>query len=309
MNYFLCRFVVSLLLLAAVSLPSYCGCSRKPSFLRFVDMPHTWVYWLQNPDLQAIADSGCDIAVVDYASNATDDGAYARSDLALLEGRVVLAYVSIGEAEEYRFYWKSEWTRRPPAFLGPENPEWPGNHNVRYWDEAWWNTAVAPYLDRVLEAGFDGVYLDIVDGYWFWHEQGLDVRQSADAMVALVERIAAYAEERRDGHFLVCPQNGLAILDHASPDAAERYMDTVDMVGVESLFFNVYSAEDQKERMALVRRVLGAGKPVLNVEYVKPSSLEDYYRKAARFPGLIPFAADEDQQLATLPRPCREPSR
>jgi cysteinyl-tRNA synthetase len=82
--------------------------------------------------------------------------------------RTVLAYLSIGEAEEYRAYWSPSWKVSPPSFLGPENSEWPGNYTVRYWDERWKSLifgSADSALDQVISAGFSGVYLDIVDAY------------------------------------------------------------------------------------------------------------------------------------------------
>ena len=49
--------------------------------------------------------------------------------------KTVLSYMSIGEAEDYRWYWQQSWGRnrdgRPdacaPVWLGRSNPDWPGN--------------------------------------------------------------------------------------------------------------------------------------------------------------------------------------
>jgi cysteinyl-tRNA synthetase len=78
--------------------------------------------------------------------------------------RLVLCYLSVGEAETYRFYWRSEWETAPPDWHLGENPQWPDNYAVRYWDPDWQGIVFA-YLERILDAGFDGVYLDRVDAY------------------------------------------------------------------------------------------------------------------------------------------------
>ncbi len=52
-------------------------------------------------------------------------------------GKTVLAYVSIGEAEDCRWYWDSAWENDPPEWLGPENPEWEGNYPVKFWYPQW----------------------------------------------------------------------------------------------------------------------------------------------------------------------------
>jgi len=82
--------------------------------------------------------------------------------------RLVIAYMSIGEAEDYRYYWNPAWKTGEPAWLDKENPDWEGNYRVKYWDTAWQDIILggdASYLDRIIAAGFDGVYLDIVEAF------------------------------------------------------------------------------------------------------------------------------------------------
>ena len=85
--------------------------------------------------------------------------------------RLVLSYLSIGEAEDYRYYWNNAWNRKPPSWLAAENPEWEGNYKVRYWEPGWQAVIFGSseaYLDRILDAGFDGVYLDIIDAFQYF---------------------------------------------------------------------------------------------------------------------------------------------
>ena len=85
--------------------------------------------------------------------------------------RVVLAYMSIGEAEDYRYYWRLEWAAAPPSWLAEQNPDWPGNYKVRYWEQGWKNLIYGSgeaYLQHILDAGFDGVYLDIIDAFQYF---------------------------------------------------------------------------------------------------------------------------------------------
>lgn len=87
--------------------------------------------------------------------------------------RQVLAYLSIGEAEDYRHYWRDQWSTAPPAWLGPENPHWPGNFRVRYWHPDWQSIIMGhsdSSLDQILAQGFDGVYLDIIDAYEYYEQ-------------------------------------------------------------------------------------------------------------------------------------------
>ncbi|MBL7137157.1 MAG: endo alpha-1,4 polygalactosaminidase [Bacteroidales bacterium] len=87
--------------------------------------------------------------------------------------RLVICYMSIGEAENYRYYWQSGWEFRSPEWLDKANPDWPGNFKVRYWDPAWQAIIFGndnSYLKRIIDAGFDGVYLDIVDAFEYYEE-------------------------------------------------------------------------------------------------------------------------------------------
>ena len=49
-----------------------------------------------------------------------------------------------------------------------ENPEWEGNYKVKYWMDDWQAIifgSSSSYLDKILAAGFDGVYLDIIEAF------------------------------------------------------------------------------------------------------------------------------------------------
>ena len=85
--------------------------------------------------------------------------------------RLVVAYMSIGEAEDYRYYWQSSWNSTPPSWLAGENPEWPGNYKVRYWDSEWQSiicNTTDSYLKLLIDSGFDGAYLDIIEAFEYF---------------------------------------------------------------------------------------------------------------------------------------------
>ncbi len=124
--------------------------------------------------LAAIGKTNYDLIIIDLFYEGT---ALSKADLAALKQkssgakRLVLAYMSIGEAEDYRYYWQKDWRSSPPAWLGKQNPNWPGNYLVKYWDPAWQNIIIGQadsYLNRIIDAGFDGVYLDLIDAYEYY---------------------------------------------------------------------------------------------------------------------------------------------
>lgn len=78
--------------------------------------------------------------------------------------RLVVCYMSIGEAEDYRYYWDA----LDKSLLCQENPDWKGNFAVKYWEADWKSVIYGndqSYLKKILNAGFNGVYLDIIEAY------------------------------------------------------------------------------------------------------------------------------------------------
>ena len=108
--------------------------------------------------------------------------AYAASEIRGLKTkrnggkRLVICYMSIGEAEDYRYYWSDAWKTGKPAWLAEENPHWKGNYIVKYWDPDWQKIITGndgSYQKKILDAGFDGVYLDIIDAFeYFENKEG-----------------------------------------------------------------------------------------------------------------------------------------
>lgn len=127
----------------------------------------------------AVADTDYDLVLVDAFFDAGDP--LTPADVAALGRkahggrRLVIAYLSIGEAEDYRYYWKAAWDDEPPTWLAAANADWPGNYKVHYWEPDWQGVLFGSpeaYLDRILAAGFDGAYLDIIDAFEYFEAGG-----------------------------------------------------------------------------------------------------------------------------------------
>jgi len=129
-------------------------------------------YKSKNSFIDALTRTDYDILIIDAFFDS--DEAIEKSDVERLRykanggKRLVISYLSIGEAEDYRYYWQEEWYENPPEWLLDENENWEGNYIVKYWSEEWQDiiaTGEDSSLAKILDSGFDGVYLDIVDGY------------------------------------------------------------------------------------------------------------------------------------------------
>ena len=275
--------------------------------------PTSFAYVLQSDSLakskaEAVAKlttCGRDWIVLD-ASYSTDKP-WTAVDLATIRagkaGRKVIAYLSVGEAEDYRAYWQSSWKTNPPAFLLAENPEWKGNFRVKYWNADWQKLILAD-VDKIMAAGFDGVYLDIVDGFETFEQDGkdfIDDRVNSETkqsyrrdMVDWVKTVAARARKTNPTAIII-PQNGTQLLAHAD------FLAAVDAVGIEDLFTNgdkLQKAADTKYRLETLAPMLAAHEPVLDIEYPKRKERQAHAREAAAQNGLIWLVTD--RQLKTL---------
>ena len=253
-----------------------------------------------------LAECGREWIVLDAAFSSEEP--WTRADLDAIRAghsaRQVIAYLSIGEAEDYRPYWRKEWLRDArPAFLGAVNPEWKGNYRVKYWIADWQRIILAA-VDDAMTSGFDGVYLDIVDGFETFEQQGKDfidnrvnpeTKQSYRRdMVDWVRAIAARARAKNHAA-LIIPQNGSQLLAHAD------FLAAISAIGIEDLF----TEGDKLQPKAHTSEVLGhlkllaaAQKPALLIEYPKSAARRDTVKKQARENGLVWLVTD--RPLKTL---------
>ncbi len=149
--------------------------SQAKNFLYIIN---TDAYASKNDFITEIDNTNYDILLIDlfYYFDSTSDQ-LTLADITNLKTkangkmRLVIVYMSIGEAEEYRYYWQPGWHTGNPSWIWGENPDWPGNYKVAYWDPAWQSIIYGnndSYLKKIIDAGFDGVYLDIIDAFEYF---------------------------------------------------------------------------------------------------------------------------------------------
>lgn len=201
--------------------------------------------------------------------------------------------MSIGQSENYRWYWQPEWVANPPAWLDVPDGAWAGYRWVRYWDPEWQGIIYGTpqsYLDQIIALGFDGVYLDRVDAYWYYQEQGRET--AAQEMVDFILDFTQYARQRRPG-FGVFPQNaeelGLRL---------PEFLEAMTGIGVEDLYYGYPRDHEPSppewtaEREAILDEWVAAGKLVLTIDYTaRPEQIGDAYARALTH-GYVPYVTD-----------------
>jgi cysteinyl-tRNA synthetase, unknown class len=252
-----------------------------------VDAVKSWGYQLQNIKPGKIAGCGRDLVVIDHSN---DDRPFSPAEVTAMRQRpdgscrLVLAYMSIGEAESYRFYWDKSWQRQRPSWLGKENPDWDENYAVKFWDPNW-QQIIFDYADRIVAAGFDGIYLDKVDAF---EDMG-----HKDAMVDFVASIAARVKAQRAG-LLVVSQNGQELISNA------KFRNAIDAFAREDLFYGEdedgerNEAESIRDSLKVLKRFAADGKPVFVVEYPRTDEQARSVQREIAEQGFIGLVARRD---------------
>ena len=293
-----------------------------------------WGYQLQglngNPqNVDQLVSATHDLLVIDSSRDGTNAGRFTMDEVARMKdgmgGRsVVVSYISIGEASDFRDYWDKDWTTtgeatgqltdEAPDWLGPVNPDWPESRKVRFWDPDWQNTMFndgkTGDLDAIVKAGFDSAYLDIVDAYYFWGAEvpngdrhpgdPANQKEAAQRMVDFVVDMTKHARETNPDFFVI-PQNGAWILNDLGNDTARKkaYLDAIGGIAVEDLYYRGDKDENNplkpdEETIAILKRdFLDKGIPVFVVDYISGGSRVDAFNKMVLADGFIPFAAPE----------------
>ena len=178
-----------------------------------------------------------------------------------------------------------------------------GNYRVKYW-HADWQKLMLVAIDDAMTCGFDGVYLDIVDGFETFELEGtefIDDRVNPETkqsyrrdMVDWVKAIAARARTKNPTA-LVIPQNGSQLLVHAD------FLASISAIGIEDLFTNGNKLQPKShthEVLGHLKITATAQKPVLLIEYPKNAERQALSKKLAHDNGMIWLITD--RPLKTL---------
>lgn len=259
----------------------------------------SWTYQLQggDRDIARLATTAGDVLVIDYAMRAAGGmRPLTRDEVTALKRkpdggrRIVVSYLSIGEAEEYRPYWQAAWKETPPAWIIGPNCRWPDNHLVRFWQDGWKNVVYSgkeSYLARIQAAGFDGVYLDRIDVYAEVEKAEGDARQE---MIRFVGELAKTGRAR-DDEFLIIAQNAEELLDDAG------YRGVIDAIAKEDLLYGLEGtgkrngADEVAFSESQLQRLARDGKPVFAVEYLNERRAAEAASEELAKLGFIPAIA------------------
>jgi cysteinyl-tRNA synthetase len=277
----------------------------------------SWAYQLQDIDIsQIVNNSTFELIVMDYSADGSDENKFTPAQISQIKnsGKIAISYISIGEAENYRYYWNESWDADSdgtpdagaPSWLGIENPDWEGNYKVRFWNTEW-QDIIFEYIDTLYAQGFDGIYCDIIDAYYYWSEENPEESLADSLMIQFILNIRDHISTLTSGDFYILPQNGEIIIEetNVSESLKSSFFTAIDGIGVEDVFHpgdleNDNPFAPDSERVEVLKEFLSNGKKVFSVEYLDNTNLAilSIYVHEAFINGFVPYVTT--RSLSTL---------
>ena len=276
----------------------------------------SWGYQLRLIRFAEVTASPLDLVVIDHALSAGRRFIHEFSPEQIAQAkvkpdgsrRIVLAYLSVGEAERYRFYWHQDWydASKQPSWLAAMNTVWDGNYLVRFWEPDWQRLIFGSpdsYLQRIKTAGFDGIYIDRADAFSEWTK----IFPGAEkAMVSFISNLAQSARANDPG-FLVFMQNAEELVPH------KAILDAIDGIAKEDLFYGIdhkATANDPgtvEWSLQQLRRAQRVGRKILVVEYLAEIEKAAIARRRAESERFVIHFTSRDLGELMLEAPDRRP--
>lgn len=234
------RYLLLILLVISISLVPIVA---QDADLSEVDQ---WLYLIDvNLDaetVEQIVNSTYDMVVLDFITSEENNTDYPLAEVIQQlhdapHPKLVIAYIDTGQAESYRTYWQSGWGIGNPDWIVSADPDgWEGNFPVAYWYDEWQAIWLEEdgYLQGILDAGFDGVYLDWVEAYSDENILELAEEEQLDAVQEMIWWVGDIADFTREQNpeFIVIGQNAAELAEY------DEYLDIIDAIAQEQVWFD-----------------------------------------------------------------------
>lgn len=247
---------------------------------------------LQDATYASLSKTDFSVAVIDK-----DDANLTGTEIDTIQstGKKLISYLSIGEAEEYRDYWiDNNWENNAPDFLVGDNQLWDENHLVKFWEQAW-QDLMKEEVTKTVEAGYTGMYLDLIEVYQVEVVEAAYVNQTGTVrqeMVDFVIELSAYAKGL-NAEFQVIANNGTDLFctnpwDISDPN--EAYLAAIDGLGKEDLwYYNDTVVENVQNELSRIELATSAGKYVVAIDYPTDTAKQETFINNALQHGIVPF--------------------
>jgi endo-alpha-1,4-polygalactosaminidase (GH114 family) len=266
---------------------------------------------LEDPGVEsAIASSPYDLVMASFAVNDPNlTAAVAAANPA--HDKILLGYFDLTEASASN---NPDLFSGPlPSWFGTTNPGWAGIYSVQYWAPQW-ESEVFSQIDRMIAAGFDGVFFDVANGDTEWLPGNSfgnpGVTDATAKLEKLVSDIHAYIASKNLAHpFYIIP-NTPSTIAQADPAALHLF----DAIFNECAYYYNQDTQgstpgtivslpaDPAWTLANASAFESAGIPVLGNDYPTTSNLSDDFRSFAFYSALgwVPSVQGSTSSAAVL---------
>jgi cysteinyl-tRNA synthetase, unknown class len=267
----------------------------------------SWMYLLQNLDdsklITALAKTKYDMLVIEPGIDFKDGAYNAAAIVKKLRKkpdstkRLLLAYIDIGQAEDFRTYWTSKW--KPGILLDADPDGWTGDVGVAFWHPDWKKVWLGKsgMIAKLAALGFDGVYLDWIGIYQEPAAIAAAKKQHLDPAAEMV-RFIGQIRSAKPG-MLVVAQNATELI------STPGYTSVIDALAVEDTWYRGRAnaawtskgagdvkpegTETPAQKIVVYKRFQARGLPVFTIDYcVSKTNATRVYRES-RAAKLIPL--------------------
>ncbi|MFC2149826.1 endo alpha-1,4 polygalactosaminidase [Candidatus Auribacterota bacterium] len=204
---------------------------------------------------------------------------------------IMIAYVSVGEAEKYRSYWKDI---KDKNWIVAENPDWKDNFYVDVRSKEWRDTILDKVIPEIVRKGFKGIMMDTIDTSDMLEYEHPEKFKGADA--AMVEFIKEIHERYPD--LLLISNNGFSVLDKIAPYLSGMLVEDIHMMpDFAKGGYKEVPEEEYQQRVGILLRLRSKyGLPVFVIDYVSMEDKEkarECVEKCEKL-GFVPYIAQKD---------------
>ena len=204
---------------------------------------------------------------------------------------ILIAYVSLGEAESYRPYWEDI---NDASWIIRENPNWQENYYVDIRNSQWQQVILEKVIPGIISQGFHGIFMDTLDTAEIL-EEGFEGRYcgAKEAMIQLIVQI-----RKKYPELLLISNNGFYLLNEIAPYLNGMLVEDIHMlIDFKNDSYKRVSRIEREEKIQILQPLMNQyDLPVFVIDYVDSDDKRNIRRciKSSKKLGFKPYVAEKN---------------
>ncbi len=238
--------------------------------------------------LDAMTASTVDLGMIDIRNRAGE--LWKRKEVLIAkQNKWLVAYLSVGQISKHDWFWQENWEQGNPKWILHPSKVYLNSFDVNIAAPEWLEL-MKQSIDRILEQGFDGVGLDVLDVYWHPTYPGGPSKANMASGVQLTCALYRYGKSKLPGFKMIVNNATNLVADFP------EYRGCIHATIGESIWY--YSTNKPRPQEYTSYQIgqlninLRYGKKVLIMDKAtQPDFIARVYREALKHE-YIPFATD-----------------